>query len=77
VAKRKPKSKLSQPTERTYEVIDDAKVKEVVELFVDFASEKKIQAKLVMLAMEFIVSKIKSHLEVETVSITEETDTVH
>jgi len=60
-----------------YEVIEESKIKEVVDLFVDFSEEKKLPAKVVMLAMEFIVAKIKSHLEIETVTVTTESDTRH
>lgn len=60
-----------------YEVIDDVLVRETVELFVDFAEKHKLPAKLVMVAMEVMVEKIKKYLQVETVTVHTSNDSVH
>lgn len=60
-----------------YEVVEESKVKEVVDLLVDFSEEKKLPARTVMLAMEFIVAKIKSHLEIETIAVCDISDAIH
>lgn len=60
-----------------YEVIDEKVLRETVELFVDFAQERELPARLVMLAMEHIAQKIKSYLEIEVVAAGEGNGTVH
>lgn len=66
-----------KPKSVGYEVIDENKINEIVEMLVDFAESKKLPAKLVMLAMDIIVSKIRNHLEIEVVAIQNSTDTKH
>lgn len=60
-----------------YEVVDESEIKRVVDLLVDFAEEKKLAAKTVMVAMEFIIDKIKSHLELETVMVHDDGGSIH
>ncbi len=69
-----PKRKRAKPK---YEVIDDALVKAAIDQLVDFCEEKKLTAKVVMLAMEIIVDKIKSHLQIESVTVKETSDKLH
>lgn len=72
-----PKPKASSGTGPRYEVVDEAKVKDVVDLLVDFSQEKKLPARTVMLAMEYIVAKIKSHLEIESITVADSSDSIH
>lgn len=60
-----------------YEIVDDALVKQAIDDFVDFAETKSMPAKVVLLAMEIIVDKIKTHLQIESVTIQDGTDKVH
>ena len=60
-----------------YEVLDPEMVQQLVRQFVDYAEEHKIPARHVMVAMEYIVNKIKSHLGVQTVTPHDGTDTKH
>lgn len=70
-------SKDKRSEQSGYEVIEPKRIKQIINLLVDFTEKNEIQAKEAMVAMEIIVGKIKSHLGIETIINAEESDTVH
>jgi hypothetical protein len=63
--------------EPKYEVIDEKEIKQAIDKIVDFCESQNMTAKVVMLAMDIIVGKIKSALEIEMVDIPELSKEIH
>ena len=61
-----------------WQVVDGVKVKEAVDLFVEFSEEQKLHPRIVVAAMEYIITKIKDHLQMEVKIISKpERKTIH
>lgn len=76
---KKRKRKESKPavaigSSSGWEPVNASKVNEAVALLVDFAEEQKLHPKIIVVAMEFIIKKIKDHLQLETREVTADDD---
>jgi len=74
--KRKRKSPVSTDS-AGYEVITPERIRDAVTKLVDYCETQKMPAKIVLLAMEHITSKIRDHLQIETIEIADVSKSKH